>query len=82
MNTFGYETVIENIKQIMKQKGIKHCVVAERAGFTQSQFSHFLNNRRKLLRVEHLLPIAEALEVSVNDLYYLPQNDAEQSTTQ
>lgn len=48
----------------MKQK-----VIAERAGFTPQEFSNILNDRRKLLRVEHMPAIAAAMEVDVNELY-------------
>lgn len=66
----GYEDIVSNIKRIISEKGMKQGVVAERAGFSQSEFSNILNGRRKLLRVEHILPIAEALKVDVNTLYY------------
>ena len=73
MKEFGYETLIDNIKKIISEKGMKQGVVAERAGFSQSEFSNILNGRRKLLRAEHILPIAEALKVDVNALYYWPE---------
>lgn len=69
----GYEDIVSNIKRIISEKGMKQGVVAERAGFSQSEFSNILNGRRKLLRVEHILPIAEALKVDVNTLYYPPK---------
>ncbi len=72
MKEFGYETLIDNIKRIISEKGMKQGVVAERAGFSQSEFSNMLNGRRKLLRAEHILPIAEALKVDVNTLYNYP----------
>ena len=72
MKEFGYETLIDNIKRIISEKGMKQGVVAERAGFSQSEFSNILYGRRKLLRAEHILPIAEALKVDVNALYNYP----------
>lgn len=72
MSEYGYETVIENIKRIISEKGVKQKVVAERAGLTAQGFNNILNDRRKLLRVEHLLPIADALHVDVNALFYPP----------
>lgn len=66
--------VIENIKRIISEKGLKQGYVAEVAGFTKQEFSNLMNDRRKLLRVEHMMPIAEALGVKVNDLYYPPNN--------
>lgn len=70
--TCVYDDVIENIKQIIERKGMKQVVVAERAGFTPQEFSNILNERRKLLRIEHIVPIAKALGVEVNDLYADP----------
>lgn len=68
-NTITYDDVIDNIRAIITEKGMKQIVVAERAGFTSSEFSNMLNERRKLLRVEHLKPIADALGVEMNDLF-------------
>lgn len=64
-----YNTVIINIKKIIGEKGMKQGIVAERAGFTPQDFSNMLNERRKLIRVEHLPAIAGALDVSVNELF-------------
>ena len=63
-----YEMVIENIKEIIVDKGMKQCVVAERAGFSRSELSNILN-RRKMLRIEHINLIAQALNVEVNTLF-------------
>lgn len=65
----GYDALIDNIKKLISKKGMKQCVVTERAGFTPQEFSNILNDRRKLLRVEFLPPIAQALEVDMNELY-------------
>nr|DAM81716.1 MAG TPA: helix-turn-helix domain protein [Caudoviricetes sp.] len=67
-NNITYADVINNIKCLICEKGMKQGVVAERAGFTQSEFSNVLNDR-KLLRIEHLWQIAMALDVDVNKLY-------------
>lgn len=64
-----YEKVIENIQKIIRQKGMKQGVVAERAGFTRQEFSNILNDRRKLLRIEHIPRIAKALGVDISELY-------------
>lgn len=60
-------STIENIKRIIKDKGLKQTFVAERAGMTDQQLSDILN-KRKLLRVEHLEPLAKALGVDVKKL--------------
>lgn len=57
----------ENIKRIIRDKGLKQTFVAERAGMTDQQLSDILN-KRKLLRVEHLEPLAKALGVDVKKL--------------
>ena len=72
-----YEDIVDNIKKIISVKGMKQGVVAERAGFSQCEFSNILNGRRKLLRVEHILPLAQALEVDVNTLYNYPPKKGE-----
>ncbi|MBO5484311.1 MAG: hypothetical protein J5979_03755 [Lachnospiraceae bacterium] len=48
-----YEEVVSAVKQILTEKGMKQCVVAERAGFSEQEFSNMLNGR-KLLRVEYI----------------------------
>ena len=73
----GYEDIISNIKTIIRDKGMKQCIVAERAGFTPQDFSNILNERRKLLRAEYLPPIADALKVDINDLFRLPVKKGE-----
>ena len=47
---------------------MKQGIVAERAGFTPQEFSNIMNARRKLLRIEHLHPIACAMGVDGNAL--------------
>lgn len=65
----GYDAIIDNIKMLISKKGMKQSVVAERAGFTPQEFSNILNERRKLLRIEFMPPIAQALDVDMNELY-------------
>ena len=62
MKNLDTETIIDNIKRIISEKGMKQGVVAERAGFSKSEFSNILNGRRKLLRAEHILPISKSTE--------------------
>lgn len=57
-----------SIKQSMVSKGLYQKAVAERAGFTEQQFSDMLNGR-KVIRAEYLPAIAKALGVSVGDLF-------------
>lgn len=72
-----YDDIISNIKRIIDEKGMKQGFVAEKAGFTKQEFSNILNERRKLLRVEHLWDIAMTLDVSVNDLYGVEKKEVE-----
>ena len=72
-----YDDIISNIKRIIDEKGMKQGFVAEKAGFTKQEFSNILNDRRKLLRVEHLWDIAMTLGVSVNDLYGVEKKEVE-----
>ena len=69
MEKSGYDAIINNIKMLISKKGMKQSVVAERAGFTPQAFSNILNERRKLLRIEFMPPIAKALDVDMNELY-------------
>lgn len=51
------QLLITNIENIIKEKGIKKCVVAERAGLTPNMFSSMLNER-KVITAEHIPNIA------------------------
>ena len=58
----------DNIRGTIDAKGMKQVVVAERSGFTEQQFSDMLNGR-KIIRAEYIPKIANALGVSVWDLF-------------
>lgn len=60
--------VIENIKTIIKENGLKQRYVAEKAGFTESEFSNMLNGR-KMFRTEYVTLVCNALGVQPNDLF-------------
>ena len=64
-----YDQIIHNIRAIIKEKGFKQKVVAERAGFSEQDLSHILNDRRQLLRVEHIPRLAAALGVEIKELF-------------
>ena len=57
-----------NIRNLVGKSGIKYKVIAERANLTQQQLSDILNDR-KIITAEHVGTIANALGVTVNDLY-------------
>lgn len=64
-----YETVVSNIKDIIAKKHLKQNGIAQQCGFSDSEFSNMLNDRRKLIRVEFLPEIAKALDVEINELF-------------
>ena len=58
---------IDNIRRLIRTKGLKQTFVAEQAGLTDQQLTDILSNRR-LLRVEHLEPLARVLGVTIEAL--------------
>lgn len=73
MNTATYDDIVKNIKSLIANKGLKQVFVAKKTGLTPQELSYILNDKRKLLRVEHIKPIADALGVTPNDLFKKPQ---------
>lgn len=63
-----YVTVSKNISSIIAERGLRKSFVAQRSGFTAQQFSDMLQGR-KLIRIEYLPRIADALGVSIPELY-------------
>ena len=61
------QKTIDNIRRLIRTKGLKQTFVAEQAGLTDQQLTDILNNRR-LLRVEHLEPLARMLGVTIEAL--------------
>ena len=61
------QKTIDNIRRLIRTKGLKQTFVAEQAGLTDQQLTGILNNRR-LLRVEHLEPLARVLGVTIEAL--------------
>lgn len=61
------QKTIDNIRRLIRTKGLKQTFVAEQAGMTDQQLTDILNNRR-LLRVEHLEPLARVLGVTIETL--------------
>ena len=54
------KNVISKIRYIIKDKGYKQCVVAEKAGLSPQDFSNILCGR-KVFKVEYVKPICIAL---------------------
>lgn len=65
---FDYNTLIWNIKSEIQNRGMKQGVVAERAGFSDQEFSNMMNNR-KLIKAEYIPAIASAIGVTTNELF-------------
>ncbi len=80
MRDVVYDDVVQNIRNIIRKKGMKQTAVAERAGFSDSDFSNMLNDRRKLIRIEYIPKIAKALDVSLNELFKIPEHDNKPDT--
>lgn len=60
--------IANNVGSIIESKGLYQRFVAEKAGFTQQQFSDMLNGR-KVIRAEYIPRIADALGVNIGDLF-------------
>ena len=58
----------KRILQIIADKGLKQCCVAEKAGMKTSDFYAIVGNRRIIKSCE-IKPIADALGVDVNELF-------------
>ena len=64
-----HKKIVTNIKNIIKSKKLKKGDIALKLELSDQQFSDILHGR-KLLRVENIPLIAEALEVDIADLFY------------
>ena len=56
------------VANIIKQKGLKHVYVAEKAGYTKQELSEMVNGRR-LIKARDILRISIALGVTADDIY-------------
>ncbi len=60
--------VQQNIVRIIREKGYLKKGVAERAGFSEQQFSDMINGR-KVIRAEMIPAITKALQVEPTELF-------------
>lgn len=67
------QILIQNIRKLISDSGMKQCAVARNAGIKPQVFSNMLNER-KVITAEHIPMIAKALHVSVNKLYGIEEN--------
>lgn len=66
--------IAKNTKRIIAQKGLKNYAVAEKAGFSEKQFSALLNGRR-IIKAIDVIAIANVLNVTPNDLFGITSVD-------
>lgn len=60
--------VAPKITEIITEKCLKQCAVAEKAGYTKQQFNAMLKGRR-VIRDTDIMKIAYALDVDANTLF-------------
>lgn len=60
--------VAENTRRIIEERGLKQKAVAEKAGYTEQQFSNLLCGR-KTIETDDVIKITKALGVLPNVLY-------------
>ncbi len=60
--------VPEAIEKIIAQKGMKKCVVAERAGMSAQMLTDIFANRR-LIKMRDVVLLARALDCSPNEFF-------------
>lgn len=69
MNASKYNIMLPaNIAKAIKERGMKHNAVAEKAGYSNKQFSDMLNGR-KIIKPCDVLAISAVLGVNVEDLF-------------
>ncbi len=66
-------SIRENISELIKKKGMKQKYVAERAGFTEADFSNMMRGK-KIIRAEYLPVIARAIGVDMNTIVGMDQS--------
>ena len=63
-----YDEIIQNIRTIIKEKGVKQNFVANKAGFTPQEFNNILCSRQ-LLKTESIVNLCNALDITPNELF-------------
>ena len=71
--------IADNTRRIIAERGLKNRAVAERAGFSEKQFSAILNKRRVVRDID-VFAIAQALDVTPNELFTWAAQDSIQSS--
>lgn len=60
--------IADNVKRIIRDKGLKQCVVAEWAGYHPKTFSNLLNGRKVITDLD-VQKISRALNATPNQLF-------------
>lgn len=68
------QTVVDNVKDLIRTKGLKQKFVAEKMGLSPQEFSNILTGRKKF-ETEHVVPICNALNITANDLFGIKTDD-------
>ena len=66
--------VAENIARAIKESGLKQVYVANKAGYTPQMFSDMIAGRR-IIKVNDILRISEALGVDANYLFRIEKGE-------
>lgn len=61
-------SIAQNTRRIINERGLKYSAVARKAGYDARKFSAMLCGR-KIITAEDIMPIANALNVTPNDLF-------------
>lgn len=69
MSASEYNAMIpRNIEKAIQARGLKNCAVAEKAGYSNQQFSDMLNGR-KIIKPCDIVAISGALGIGVGELF-------------
>lgn len=71
------DPIAAGIQHIITERGLIQRAVAQRAGYTQQQFSDMMNDR-KTIKATDIVPISRALGVTIQEVYdagalFMPQ---------
>lgn len=70
------DIVADTILREIENRGLKQKYVAEKAGFTQSQFNAMVKGR-KLILAEYIPRIANALNITPNQIYGIEEHNGD-----
>lgn len=65
MSVNSGSAIANNIKKIIRKRGMKQYIVAKKAGYSISQFNAMLNGR-KIIRAEDIVVLADVLNATPN----------------